>query len=109
MASYHHVQAQHPQTLAYALSDSPVGLLAWNSQCMADLDPEMLLAHVSIRGLTGTAGSAVRIYAELIRRNRRRIFPFRPQRPDGTCGTGGTIRLARTPPGRRSLRIHPSP
>jgi epoxide hydrolase len=64
LASYHHVQAQQPQTLAYSLSDSPVGLLAWNSQCMADLDPEMLLTHVSIHWLTGTAGSAVRIYAE---------------------------------------------
>jgi epoxide hydrolase len=38
-ASYGHVQAEHPQTLAHALADSPIGLLAWNSQCMADLDP----------------------------------------------------------------------
>ena len=64
MAAYHHLQAQQPQTLAHALSDSPVGLLAWNSQCMGGLDPEILLTHVSIHWLTGTAGSAPYIYAE---------------------------------------------
>lgn len=63
-ASYHHVQARQPQTLAHALSDSPTGLLGWNSQVMAGLDPEVLLTHVSIHWLTGTAGSALRIYAE---------------------------------------------
>jgi hypothetical protein len=31
---------------------------------MAGLDPEVLLTHVSIHWLTGTAGSALRIYAE---------------------------------------------
>jgi pimeloyl-ACP methyl ester carboxylesterase len=64
MASYHHVQAQQPQTLGYALSDSPAGLLAWNSQVMGDLDPDALITHVAIHWLTGTAASALRIYAE---------------------------------------------
>jgi epoxide hydrolase len=64
LGAYHHVHAQQPQTLAYALTDSPAGLLAWASQVMADLDPETLLTHVSIHWLTGTAGSALRIYAE---------------------------------------------
>ncbi len=63
-ASYSHVHAAQPQTLAHALADSPVGLLAWNSQAMADLDPDALLTHVTIHWLTGTAGSAPRIYAE---------------------------------------------
>jgi epoxide hydrolase len=63
-ASYGHVQAEQPQTIAHALADSPVGLLAWNSQCMVDLDPEALLTHVMVHWLTGTAGSAPRIYAE---------------------------------------------
>ncbi len=63
-ASYGHVHAEQPQTLAHALADSPVGLLAWNSQCMADLDPDALLTHVMVHWLTGTAGSAPRIYAE---------------------------------------------
>lgn len=64
MASYHHVQAQQPQTLAHALADSPVGLLAWNSQVMIGLDPDALLTHVTIHWLTNTGGSAIRIYAE---------------------------------------------
>jgi hypothetical protein len=64
LGAYHHVHVQQPQTLAYALTDSPVGLLAWNSQVMGGLDPDTLLTHVTIHWLTGTAGSALRIYAE---------------------------------------------
>jgi hypothetical protein len=64
LGAYHHMHAQQPQTLAYALTDSPVGLLAWCRQVMGDLDPETLLTHVCIQWLTGTAGSALRIYAE---------------------------------------------
>ncbi|MHA6628159.1 epoxide hydrolase family protein [Pseudonocardia sichuanensis] len=65
-APYGVVQAQQPQTLAHALSDSPVGLLGWNAQAMADhgLDAEAILTHVTIHWLTGTAGSAIRIYAD---------------------------------------------
>ncbi len=63
--SYHHVQAQQPQTLAHALSDSPAGLLGWNAQAMhGHVDPDTLLTHVSMHWLSGTAGSAIRIYAE---------------------------------------------
>jgi pimeloyl-ACP methyl ester carboxylesterase len=62
--SYAHVHGQRPHTIGYALSDSPIGLLAWNSQSMSDLDPETLLTHVSIYWLTGTATSAMRIYAD---------------------------------------------
>ena len=64
LGAYCHVHAQQPQTLGYALNDSPVGLLAWASQVLGDLDPEALLTHVSIHWLTGTAGSALRIYAD---------------------------------------------
>jgi epoxide hydrolase len=63
-ASYGHVHAEQPQTIAHALADSPIGLLAWNGQCMGDLDPDALLTHVMVHWLTGTAGSAPRIYAE---------------------------------------------
>ncbi|WP_188194245.1 epoxide hydrolase family protein [Nonomuraea sp. SYSU D8015] len=63
-SSYGAVQGQQPQTLAHALSDSPAGLLGWNAQAMRGLDPDVLLTHVTIHWLTGTAGSAIRIYAE---------------------------------------------
>jgi epoxide hydrolase len=62
--SYAHVLGQQPHTLGFGLSDSPVGLLAWNSRSMSDLDRETLLTHVTIYWLTGTATSATRIYAE---------------------------------------------
>ena len=81
LASYHHVQADQPQTLAHALADSPAGLLGWNSQCMDGLDPETLLTHVSIHWLTGTAGSALRIYAEAKRPATTRRTHHRPTRP----------------------------
>ncbi len=60
------VQAQQPQTLAHALADSPVGLLGWNAQAMHEhgLDTDTILTHVTIHWLTGTAGPAIRIYAE---------------------------------------------
>ncbi|MQY27687.1 epoxide hydrolase family protein [Nocardia aurantia] len=61
---YGHVHAGAPHTVAYALTDSPVGLLAWTAQCMTGLDPDALLTHVTIQWVTGTAGSALRIYAE---------------------------------------------
>jgi pimeloyl-ACP methyl ester carboxylesterase len=62
--SYAHVHGQKPHTLGFALTDSPIGLLAWNSESMRDLDPETLLTHVTIHWLTGTATSALRLYAE---------------------------------------------
>lgn len=64
LGAYGHVHAQQPQTLGYALNDSPAGLLAWACQVLGDLDHETLLTHVSIQWLTGTASSALRIYAD---------------------------------------------
>jgi pimeloyl-ACP methyl ester carboxylesterase len=63
-SSYHHVHATKPLTLGYGLSDSPVGLLAWNHQVMGDLDPDAVLTHVSTHWFTGTAASAPMIYAD---------------------------------------------
>ena len=63
--SFNVLQSQQPQTLAFALADSPVGLLAWNSQLFgASLDPEFILANVSIYWFTNTAASAARFYYE---------------------------------------------
>ncbi|SHF10035.1 epoxide hydrolase family protein [Streptoalloteichus hindustanus] len=63
-----------PQTLAYALNDSPAGQLAWNLEWFVDWDPtrtdqtpvdrDALLTNVTILWLTQTAGSAARIYRE---------------------------------------------
>ncbi|MFL6121459.1 epoxide hydrolase family protein [Actinophytocola sp.] len=63
-----------PQTLAYALNDSPAGQLAWNLEWFVDWDPtttertpidrDTILTNVTIFWLTETAGSAARLYLE---------------------------------------------
>jgi epoxide hydrolase len=41
--SFNQLHSQQPQTLAHALADSPVGLLAWNGQLYAaHLEPGVL-------------------------------------------------------------------
>ena len=73
-SAFFHLQATRPQTLAYGLNDSPVGLLAWIAEKFlewshdpAGIDRERLLMNVALYWLTGTAGSAARIYAEFRR------------------------------------------
>ncbi len=64
-----------PQTLSYALTDSPVGQLAWivekfkewtdsNDSPEDAVDRDQLLTNVMLYWLTGTAGSSARIYYE---------------------------------------------
>lgn len=63
--SFNQVHSQQPQTLAFALADSPIGLLAWNAQLFDEsLDVEFLLANVALYWFTGTAASAIRFYWE---------------------------------------------
>jgi pimeloyl-ACP methyl ester carboxylesterase len=76
LSGYAIVQSTRPQTLSYALTDSPVGQLAWIVEKFkewtdpsADLpedaiDRDQILTDVSVYWLTGTAGSAARIYFE---------------------------------------------
>ncbi|WP_328869126.1 epoxide hydrolase [Streptomyces sp. NBC_00287] len=69
------LQATRPQTLAYALMDSPVGQLAWIVEKFREwtdstelpeeaVERDRLLTNVMLYWLTGTAGSASRIYYE---------------------------------------------
>jgi pimeloyl-ACP methyl ester carboxylesterase len=69
------LQSTRPQTLAYSLTDSPVGQLAWIAekvQAWTDHDgnPEdavardVLLTDISIYWFTRTAGSSARLYYE---------------------------------------------
>ena len=63
--AFNALQSQQPQTLAHALSDSPAGLLGWNSQLFDDaLDPDFILANVALYWLTGTGGTSIRHYYE---------------------------------------------
>ncbi|PZE21701.1 epoxide hydrolase family protein [Paenibacillus xerothermodurans] len=70
-AGYMKIQASRPQTLAYGLTDSPVGQLAWIAEKFNEwIDPacrieiDRLLTNVMIYWLTGTAGSSARLYYE---------------------------------------------
>ena len=63
--AFNKLMAEQPQTLAYAITDSPLGLLAWNGQLLGeDLDPDFALTNVMLYWLTGTAASAARLYYE---------------------------------------------
>ncbi|MFC9706610.1 epoxide hydrolase family protein [Paenibacillus sp. NPDC056933] len=72
---YMSIQSTKPQTLAYGLSDSPVGLAAWIiekfrawSDCKGDLHQifsmDELLTHIMIYWVTNTIGSSTRMYYE---------------------------------------------
>jgi pimeloyl-ACP methyl ester carboxylesterase len=72
---YASIQSTRPQTLAYALTDSPVGQLAWiiekfqgwthGSEVPEDaVDRDRILTNVMLYWLTGTAGSAAHLYYE---------------------------------------------
>lgn len=63
--AYNMLQSTQPQTLAYALADSPVGQLAWNCQLFGnDVSRDYILTNVMIYWLTNTAGSSARLYYE---------------------------------------------
>jgi pimeloyl-ACP methyl ester carboxylesterase len=72
---YQRIQGTKPQTLAYALNDSPVGLAAWIvekwrtwSDCGGDVEKSFtrdeLLTNVTLYWVTGTINSSMRIYYE---------------------------------------------
>ncbi|MFF1717773.1 epoxide hydrolase family protein [Streptomyces sviceus] len=66
---YADIQSTRPQTLAYGLTDSPVGQLAWIVEKFHEwaehpVDRDLLLTNVMLYWLTATAGSSARIYYE---------------------------------------------
>lgn len=75
-SGYFQIQATRPQTIAAALSDSPVGQLAWivdlfkewtlpeEGSDVIPIDRDVLLTDVMIYWLTNTSASAARTYYE---------------------------------------------
>ncbi|HET9286666.1 MAG TPA: epoxide hydrolase [Gaiella sp.] len=56
-------QSAQPQTLAYALQDSPTGWLAWVTQLFQQsVEPDYILVNASAYWLTNTVGSSIRRY-----------------------------------------------
>jgi pimeloyl-ACP methyl ester carboxylesterase len=73
-SAYAHLQSTRPQTLAYALTDTPVGQLAWVAEKFHEwADPanpvaaDDVLTTASIYWFTRTAGSSARFYQESYR------------------------------------------
>jgi microsomal epoxide hydrolase len=75
-SAYMRLQATSPRTLAYALTDSPVGQLAWIVEKVREwsaapkvpedaVDRDQLLTNVTLYWLTGTAASAAGLYFEM--------------------------------------------
>lgn len=75
LSGYAMIQSQRPQTLAYGLTDSPVGQLAWIVEKFKEwtdstnfpedaVDRDQMLTNVMLYWLTKTANSSARIYYE---------------------------------------------
>jgi epoxide hydrolase len=74
---YGAIQSTRPQTLAYALTDSPAGQLAWIADKFRDwtdgdlpedaVDRDQMLTNITLYWLTATAGSSARLYLEAAR------------------------------------------
>ena len=74
-STFFNLQSSEPQTVAYALTDSPVGWMAWLAERFQDLtdndgdflhtvDRDTFLTDVTLYWATGTVGSSMRIYRE---------------------------------------------
>ena len=71
---YAHIQSTRPQTVAYGLTDSPVGQLGWivdkfqsfthSAEPEDAVDRDRMLTNVMLYWLTRTAGSSANIYYE---------------------------------------------
>jgi pimeloyl-ACP methyl ester carboxylesterase len=93
MMGYLQIQATRPKTLAYGLTDSPIGQLAWIVEKFKEwVDPaaalpedaisrDHILTNVSLNWFTGTAGSSANLYYETLhdplekKRKRRNRVP----------------------------------
>ena len=75
-SGYSHIQGTHPQTLAYGLNDSPVGLAGWIvekfrawSDCHGEIESvftkDELLTTIMIYWVTQTINSSTRLYYEM--------------------------------------------
>jgi pimeloyl-ACP methyl ester carboxylesterase len=106
-ASHMATHMLHPQTIAYAMHDSPVGLLAWMLEkrmqwgdCRGDVESrfsrEFLLTTMSLYWLTDSFVTSVRYYAEAAKAN---WHPSRKGMPQVPLPTGLSLFEYDLPPG----------
>lgn len=85
MSAYDTLQAQQPQTAAFALADSPVGLLAWLCQIYREgegIDDDFVLTNACVYWFTETIASSMRIYYENARMHAARMHAQSQQQPE---------------------------
>ena len=107
-AGYSAIQSTRPQTLAYGLSDSPVGLAGWIvekwkvwSDCGDDIEScfskDELLTNVMIYWVTGTIHASTRWYAAHRRRPPAAMRPERIEVPTAVADfPRETVRVPRS-------------
>jgi pimeloyl-ACP methyl ester carboxylesterase len=98
---YLDIQSTRPQTLAYALTDSPVGQLAWIAEKFEEwteepVDRDQLLTNVSVYWFTRSGASAARfIYETAHAAHDWTGAPTAPPAPSGLAQFGGDDLLRR--------------
>jgi pimeloyl-ACP methyl ester carboxylesterase len=91
---YQQIQGTKPQTLSYALNDSPAGLAAWIvekfrtwSDCAGDVErrfsKDQLLTNIMLYWVPETANSSCRLYCETMRAAKFPPTEFRVDVPTG--------------------------
>ena len=99
---YSDIQGSKPQTLAYAMHDSPVGLLAWHLEkfhvwsdagLTQAYTKDQVLANVALYWFTHTANSASRLYCESKRAGNYAADPWsgKVDIPVGYCQYPGEL------------------
>jgi pimeloyl-ACP methyl ester carboxylesterase len=104
MNGYFQVHATRPQTLSYALADSPVGQLAWIVEKFKEwtntgrelpedaVDRDHMLTNVMLYWLTGTGGSSAHAYYEDMHSG---LWPTPSQVPTGVAVFAEDIAIRR--------------
>jgi len=103
MSGYEKVQETRPQTLSYALTDSPVGQLAWIVEKFKEwtdstdlpedaVSRDRLLTNVMLYWLTATAGSSAGLYYETFH-SASQPHPNRSTTPTGVAVFAGDVAL----------------
>ncbi|MCW4351770.1 epoxide hydrolase [Hoyosella sp. YIM 151337] len=101
---YFQIQATRPQTLSFALSDSPAGQLAWIVEKFKEwtaashtlpedaVSRDDILTNVSLYWFTGTAGSSANLYYESMHQHE---WPTRLETPTGVAVFGEDVAIRR--------------
>lgn len=93
---YQRIQGTKPQTLGFALNDSPAGLAAWIiekfrtwSDCGGELErvftKDELLTNIMVYWVTGTITSSMRLYYEVFQHGRVFFLAQRVEVPTGVA------------------------